>query len=263
MIQAYMDETGIHEGAPVCAICGYFGGPGQWKKLGSRWASIIKRYGVPEFHAYEFWAFTPKAERVGPYKGWSKSKADNFLEELVSTIEEYKVHAVSSCVVLESFNKLSHNQRRFLTGAEIVNGKFKGTGCPSKPYYLPFQCCITDTADYAPIGGKAHFFFDLNKQFKGYALDVYALLKKQDIKVKDRLGNIEFRPSLDIPQLQAADLLCYQTYQYALKRLANPAEKTNPLLQRLLKDIMVETNAFYDDYGLSLLLSDADIPPDI
>src|SRR5229473_1114245 len=96
MIQAYLDESGIHDGAGVCAIAGYFGGPGQWKKLGSEWREVIRRHNVPEFHAKEFWGFAPNGERVGPYRGWSKLKADVFLDQLVRTIESRdKIHPVS------------------------------------------------------------------------------------------------------------------------------------------------------------------------
>jgi hypothetical protein len=263
MIQAHLDESGIHDGAGVCTIAGYFGGPGQWKDLGGDWVRIIKHYRVPEFHAKQFWGRTPEGGRVGPYRGWSDSKADTFLDQLVSTIESCeKLHPISSTVVMESFKKLSHNQRRFLTGAELVNGKFRGTGCPSKPYFLPFQICITDAADHAPVGGRAHFFFDFNKQFKGYALDLFALLKKQDIEVKSRIGDIDFPTGLQAPQLQAADLFCYQSYQFALKRAVNPTEKPSPLVRRLVRGTLLQADTFLDDKGLSLLLKDADIPPD-
>jgi len=262
MIQAYLDESGIHDGAAVCTIAGYFGGPGQWRKHGAEWGRVIEHHQVPEFHAKQFWGRNPKGERVGPYRGWSDSKADAFLGQLVSTIEsQTKIHPVSSTVVMESFKKLSHNQRRFLTGAELVNGKFRGTGCPSKPYFLPFQICVTDAAEHAPIGGEAHFFFDLNKQFKGYALDLFALLKHQETKVRDRIGEIDFRTGLDAPQLQAADLFCYQCYQFALRRLVNSNEKPSPLLRRLVRGMLLETDTFLNDRGLSLLLKDADIPP--
>jgi hypothetical protein len=66
-----------------------------------------------------------------------------------------------------------------------------------------------DAASHAPIGGKAHYFFDLNKQFKGYALDCFAQLKSYDLKVKDRIGEIDFKSGLEVVQLQAADLYCY------------------------------------------------------
>jgi hypothetical protein len=263
MIQAYLDETGIHEGAGVCAIGGYFGGPGQWKKQSGEWDAILKRYKVDEFHAKQFWGFDNAGKRVGPYKEWLDAKADAFLNELVSTIEtRHKLHPISSVVVMESWNKLSHNQRRFLTGGKLVNGKFKTSGCPSKPYFLPFQSCVMDAANHAPIGGKAHYFFDLNKQFKGYALDCFALLKSYDLRVKDRIGDIDFKTGLEAAQLQAADLYCYQFYQYALRKVANPKEKPDALLLRLIRGRLPGADEFLNEEGLALLLKGVNIPPD-
>ena len=33
MVNAYLDESGIHDGAAICVISGYFGGPGRGKKF--------------------------------------------------------------------------------------------------------------------------------------------------------------------------------------------------------------------------------------
>jgi len=197
MMQAYLDESGIHEGANVCVIARCFGGPGQWKRLSSAWARILQLHKVTEFHAKEFWARDPLGGRVGPYKGWSGKKADTFLDQLVNIIQGRKVHPVSCAVVLDSFNKLSHNQRRFLTGGKLLNGKFKSSGCPSKSYFLPFQTCILDAADHVPVGGKAHFFFDLNKQFKGYAIDLFALVKGLDLKGRIASARSIFRQAFE------------------------------------------------------------------
>lgn len=265
MIQAYLDETGIHEGAGVCAIAGYFGGPGQWKKQGREWAAILKRYDVEEFHAKQFWAFDDHGNRVGPYKRWSAEKADAFLDELVLTIETRpKLHPISSVVVMEAWNQLSYNQRRYLTGGKLVNGKFKTSGCPSKPYFLPFHGCVVGAAGHAPIGGKAHFFLDLNKQFKGYALDCFATMKSYDLQCRDRIGDIDFQTGLEAVQLQAADLYCYRFYQYALKKVRNPKEKPDGLLLRLIKGRLPGPGSdhYLNESALAMLLEGQAVPPD-
>jgi hypothetical protein len=270
VLEAYFDESGIQGGdgtsqnppSPVCVVAGYFGGYGWLKKLGKRWSSVLRRYNIPEFHAKEFWGFTKDGGRIGPYKGWSDSKADVFLNELVSIIENhYKVHPVASAVVVGSFNALAYNKRRFLTGGQLVNGRFNSSGCPGKPYFLPFQVALLDAADYAPVGGKVNFFFDLNKNFKGYALDVYALIKQQGVRTADRLGEIVFPTGLEAVQLQAADLLCYESFRYALKRKDNPTEKHTPLLSRLLKNRVNQADTFFDTEYMELLCKDIPIPP--
>ena len=198
---------------------------------------------------------------MGAYKGWPDSKANGFLDELVQTVEERRIHPVSSAIVVDSFNKLSHNQRRFLTGGTLWNGKFRSSGCPSKPYFVPFQNCIIDAAGHAPVGGKAHFFFDLNKNFEGYALDLFAIIKKT-VPIRERIGDIDFLSGVDTAPLQTADLLSYQSYQYALKLLANRSERVPHVLKRLLRGLIPRTDTFLDDKGLQALLEGVSIPPD-
>jgi hypothetical protein len=262
MLQGYLDESGIQDGAPVCLVAGYFGGQGQWRKVGQSWERILVQYGVPEFHASRFWAFKAGAERVGPYKGWSKDKAEQFLYELVEVINRHKIHPVSTVLVVDAFQRLTYNQRRFLTGGALNNGRFVTSGCPSKPYYLPFQTVILDIARHAPIGGKAHFAFDLNKQFKGYALELFGLVKGLvEHPVHDRIGEISFPTGLEAVQLQTADLLCYLNYQFAQKKLANHAEKPDFLLRRILQGMLDENDfPFLDDKGLSTLLEGINLP---
>jgi hypothetical protein len=53
MIDAYLDESGIHEGAKVCVIAGYFGGSGQMKRLEKAWKKTLAEHSfeMKDFHA--------------------------------------------------------------------------------------------------------------------------------------------------------------------------------------------------------------------
>jgi hypothetical protein len=262
MIQAYIDESGIQAGAPICLVGGYFGGIGQWKRFQIKWQRILDKEGIEEFHAIKFWARNPHGERVGEYKEWSDGRSDKFLNALVDVIAEHRIHPVTSALVVGEFKKLSHNQRRFLTGGGLYSGQFKSSGCPSKPYFLPFQTCIVEIAGHAPRGGRAHYAFDLNKQFKGYAINLYKGIKAQKhLSVREQLGEIAFPTGIEAPPLQAADLLCYQAYLFAQKRAINPMEIPNPIHRRLIGRQVVASNAlFLDKSGLDVMLDGIDIP---
>ena len=43
-IEAYFDESGIHDRARICAAGGYFGGPGQMKRLECAWKRTLAIY---------------------------------------------------------------------------------------------------------------------------------------------------------------------------------------------------------------------------
>ena len=59
-----------------------------------------------------------------------------------------------------------------MTGATLdpKSRKLVTSGCPSKPYFVPFQNIIKVVTDAAPRGGKAHFSFGINTQFAEYAV---------------------------------------------------------------------------------------------
>ena len=79
MLQGYLDESGIQEGAPLCLIGGFFGGPGQFKKFGKAWQTVLNQYEVQEFHAKEYWAFDSKGKRAAhPYRNWTEDKTQSF-----------------------------------------------------------------------------------------------------------------------------------------------------------------------------------------
>jgi hypothetical protein len=76
----------------------------------------------------------------------------------------------------------------------------------------------------------------LNKNFKGYGIDLFAQLKSQDgLKIKNRIGSISFPTGLEAVQLQAADLLCCRSYDYAQRRLTDPNAKLGGVLESLIR----------------------------
>ena len=95
MLEAYLDESGIHDGAHACVIAGYWGGEKQWRNFERAWKRIIEDADTPgliEFHASKFWASTHDGKRKGVYTHWSNSKADIFLGNLLDCIGSHKVY---------------------------------------------------------------------------------------------------------------------------------------------------------------------------
>lgn len=82
MIEAYLDESGIHDGATVCVISGYFGGRGQWKRFEEAWRNALKQSQVPlgEFHAKEV------IKRKGFFSGWKDDRYQRLIGDLELSI---------------------------------------------------------------------------------------------------------------------------------------------------------------------------------
>lgn len=218
-IEGYLDESGIHEGSLACVVAGYFGGQGKWKKFERDWRQVLKTFRVPldRFHAKKLF---PKK------RGWfdEEWEGDNvaLLNALADTIMGHpKITPISVGIMVDAFNSLPIDARRYLTGATMRDGKVIDQGCPGKWYFTPFQWCVFKVCDYATVGSRAHFFFGIDRSFYGYASQLFKQMvdspRRGEIDAwKDRIGT-PFNPrAAETPQLQAADLLANLTYHHMI-----------------------------------------------
>jgi hypothetical protein len=242
MIDAYLDESGIHDGAAVCVIAGFFGGRGQWRKFEALWRKTLSEFGVPlkEFHAKDV------IKRRGHFDGWPDDRHSFFMRKLSMAITTFKIHPVSVGVVVADFQACSHPQRRFLTGARLDKGKLVMSGAPNKPYFCPFQECIIKVLDYTPVGGKAHFFFGLDRTFYEYATVFMKGLQDDGYTEQhQRIGTSAYPLAKETPELQAADFFAYLTYLDMLDRLKNDAWQQRP--PDLLGSLLIRARS-HDDF---------------
>ena len=207
MLEAFMDESGIHDGAHVCTIAGYYGGENQWRKFETRWHRIIEDTDTPalkEFHAIEFWK-RYDGKPVGVYSGWTASKADQFLADLLACIVDYRLYPMTATLVVSEWKKLNKSERMFLTGGryDTIAEKWINHGAPNRTYFLPFQFCVTYPAMACAEHLKVHYSFDLNKQFKNYATDLFALMKQDPrTKCRARIGELSLPTSEEAPDFK-------------------------------------------------------------
>lgn len=223
MLDAYLDESGVHDQAKICVIAGYFGGSGQWRRFEKDWRALLAAFDVPmeKFRAKDLFP-----NPCGFFHGWNRTRHTNFLNAVASTIAaQPKINPVGFGIVVQDFFTYSENVRRFFTGANMRHGKPTSSGCPNKPYFVPFQKCLIQVCGYAPRGGKAHFFFGLDRPFASYATELFALIKVSDLQLgdlsawKQQIGDPSFPSAKETPQLQAADFLVHLTYQHMVSTI--------------------------------------------
>src|SRR5260370_17871616 len=103
MLQAYLDESGIHDGAEACIVAGYFGKKGPWRRLDSGWRTTLRKFGVPlhEFHAKAL------MRREDFFKGWRHEKHAEFLKALGETVAGCLIHPVFYGLLVEDFFRFS------------------------------------------------------------------------------------------------------------------------------------------------------------
>lgn len=253
-MEACMDESGIHEGAHVCVIAGYWGSLKKWKHFEIRWRTVLKEANEPtlkEFHSVEFW--NSKGARRGVFAEWSDEKANKFIDDLANCIVESKVFPTSSVLVTAEWKKLSREERMFLTGGlyDPVQDKWIDIGAPNRIYFYPFSLAVANPAIACPPGLHVHYIFDLQKQFKHHALRLYGMLQKDShFQSRHRLGGIDFEMGEKVVGLQAADLFAYQTYKFAPVRIAANRQLEYDEVPQLLRRLISNAR---DDYAFPFL----------
>jgi hypothetical protein len=220
MLEAYLDESGIHDGALICVISGYFADQGTWRKFEEAWRSMLHDFNVPlkEFHFKDLYPHR---------RGWFQKHwtGDHLaLREAAADIvaSHPEISPISVGVIVNDFKYFSDSERRYFTGGTLrETGIVKGAASPNKPYFLPFQLCLIRVCEYAPVDSKAHFFFGIDRLFRGYASELFAQIansprRGEGYEWKDRLGMPGYPKAKETPQLQAADMLANLTYHHML-----------------------------------------------
>lgn len=258
MLQAYLDESGIHGDAHACVVAGYTGSVAAWKKFERPWCRLLKKYALSEFHAQRFWGFQEGGKRASPFYSWTDERADEFLEEVFRIIEDSRIAPVGAAVPAGDWTVVPKELRHFLTGGDYdPNRKTPVTpGAPNKSYHLALGSCLVNAARHAPAGSRVHFVLDLNNQLAPYATKLFQKYReKGSIRVRKRLGSISFETSDVALPLQAADLLAFQLYKQVGFKLVGQEQPRNPILERALCNLKSQQDIpLYDARGLDLVL---------
>jgi hypothetical protein len=216
MLQAYMDDSGTHDGSHNCVVAGYWGGVNRWRKFERAWREILRKDGIEEFHANEFWPRI-KGERIGPYRDWTDERHASFIHGLISAIVESGVVPFGCGVLGAEWNEQPLSLREIITLADSPK--------KAKSMFVPFQRNIYRAVSYCKPGVRMSFIFDqvaessvqagILRCFNSIRGDAEAAKDS----LRDRLDDLVFSDSKFSPPLQAADLLAYEMRRYAKQKV--------------------------------------------
>jgi len=183
----------------------------------------LAAYGVPEFHAKDFFA-RRKRRLLDCYADWSAKKATEFVTDLAMVIHRRRLNAICGAVNVAAFRAMAYEDRRFLTGGNFTtNGKWKTAGAPNYPYRLAFWFLLREAVDRAKDGTTVHFVFDRQNVYEGGTVQEFDAIARSGVgadKIIDstKLGSLIFSNRYQDIALQAADLLAHSWYRELVHR---------------------------------------------
>ena len=258
VFEIYLDESGIHEGAKICVVAGFYGKYSEFRKLENGWCKVVAGLPDGDFHAHQFFARDKYSERVGPYKGWSDKAADAFMDGLVKSIRKSYVRPVRAYIDVEEFNQRSLDERVWLTFGVRSDAKWKTTGSPIRPhsvYYSPFESCVTEYFQRrAKRGSVLNAFYDQNTDIKAHLQEMWELFQKKNPHWADKCGPLFPVSRKKVKIVQAADLLAYLSHDHLTAG--------SPECRRVLRAIVGRRPHIFalDKHGINIALQDF-VPP--
>ena len=254
MLQAYIDDSGSHNGSPVCLVAGYWGGVGQWRKFERAWKAVLDEYHVDEFHAKIFWGRDKFKQRLGAYKDWPEQRRHQFMFELLRVIGSFKLYPFASGILDSEWKKQSRGWQLILSGATS-----KYPNANRHPIFMAFRTAAMRAVGHCYRGVTMHFVFDSNKNLDGWASICYAELKRraqiEKTEWASSLGEFTVADSKKALPLQAADLLAYEAFKYVQFAKGDKNVEVRPQYALALKNFRsIEDFRLFDEERMNGLM---------
>lgn len=195
--QAFFDESGSHDGAPILCVAGYIFRKSEAIKLGHEWRKVLRWKKLPYFHMVEC------AHGNGPFANLTK---DERIAVGIKLIEAIKRHAVQGIAITVDPVEYATFPGRLRTKPGLYDNA----------YAFCAQVIMTGVSVFLernPRIGKMAYFFEAGHQSRPQADEIMRTMFAQPaIKQQFRYAGHAFVEKAQAPQLQAADLLAWQWY---------------------------------------------------
>ena len=195
--QAYFDESGSHDGAPILCVAGYIFRKSEAIKLSHEWRKVLRWKKLPYFHMVEC------AHGNGPFANLTK---DERIAVQTKLIEAIKRHASQGVAITVDPTEYATFSKRF---------PFK-RGLYDSAYAFCAQVIMAGVSVFIernPQIGKMAYFFEAGHSSAPQADEIMrTMLAQPAVKHQFRYAAHAFVEKRDAPQIQAADLLAWQWY---------------------------------------------------
>lgn len=103
-MSVYFDESGTHDGSPVCCVAGYLFESEQADRLDKEWIEALTEYGISYFHAVDC------AHGIKEFKKLSGKQRKELVIRLVGIIKRRMTIGVAVSVSDTDFKRLTPPQ---------------------------------------------------------------------------------------------------------------------------------------------------------
>lgn len=229
---AFFDESGIHRGSKVTVVAGLLGDVRAWAKLDASWRTILEKFELTYFHSVD--CEKGNGQFLGKHPGPIRS---SIAMECASAIADANLVIFGSAFVVDDWHAAAPEELRL---------RF-----PSA-YLFCFEFLMQKLSRWWIENEKTeqvNVVFSEQNEYESDALRTFGFYSR-DSHFGTALGEARYAPMKVTPELQAADMLCYETYRRAL---AGPNAPVRDPLRRMLEGAQRIYEGYFDEESFRVL----------
>jgi hypothetical protein len=237
VLNAYVDESGTHEGAPITLMGGLVADADTWAKFDADWLEILDYIRVPYFHASQL------AAVKGIYKELAIDEVQrNYLwNRLPEVIEKHKPLAFLAGVFIKDYKSV---------------GLFYDTAAFTSPYHFCFHNCLQHVVAWSKKnrnGEPVNFVLSEQNEYKKESLRAFYEDYKTKSLYSQQLGALSFASMVTTRPLQGADMLLYDAYVLLTQKANAPGKRF--ISEMVQRGALTSIGALYDLAALQRLIA--------
>lgn len=196
-LDAYFDESGLHDASKSICVAGYLARPEQWTAFDVEWRQALADFGIAQFHMTEF------ANRIKAFASWTEEERRHRFLRLVDIINRNVVASVGVVFSRSMFNDVFPKySRKYLGG----------------PYGLAVSACAISASAIAkelhPEAWIAYRFESGALGWKDAGQMFTDNLNDEATREHYRLLSFAYERKQVVTMFQASDILAYELYRY-------------------------------------------------
>ena len=228
VIEAYLDDSGTHDGSAVIVVAGFLGSVDEWLKIVPEWQKRLKLDGLHRFR------MTDCVAGRAPFDGLSEPRRNLLIDDLCSLIGARDLLGISAAMLRADWDA-------------VVAAEFPDIlDVLDSPYYALSSSCIQQAVKHTSdrFDGKESLaiVYDCRPQDSPKQLALPGLYKAHTYWGQSIVAMTPGLSAQFIP-LQAADLFANELYRNHVGRHNNPEAFTaHPRLVKLMRNVPLEGN---------------------
>ena len=221
VLKGYFDES-FHgkNDQRIAAVAGYITTEKRWNQFARNWRDLVLRpFGLKTFHMADC-----EAGR-GEFAGWAKDRRDTLMKIAIPIIRTWTLFGSGSAVVVKDYEELTHGHSK--QGHPYLQSSY--AFC----FWSVMHWLLRDAKSYRSRVQPIALYFDRKERVAGQTKRYFDAFCR-DMDKEERLVSLVYADDAQVVQLQAADVLAYETGKHLLNRLYDPKRPMRKSLEVLL-----------------------------